>query len=86
MAGVIGKPTWVILAGGTGAALALWNQPKPPAPKATPARTVVIHQTVTRVVHTAAPSLAPGIEHTIIAVVAIILAFGVLCAVSMRRR
>jgi hypothetical protein len=80
----VNKITFFVLGGGFFLGWWLWENPQHPA-KPAPPKVTVIHQTVTRVVHDAAPSLAPGVEHTVIAVTAIVLAFGVLCAVLMRR-
>lgn len=74
--GVIGKPTWIVLAFGAGAAWIAWNwkdgASHTAAAKVAPARTVVIHETVTRVVHAAAHSPVSGTDIVLIAIAALV--------------
>lgn len=78
-----GKPTALVFGLGIGAILILWSE-KPQHPAAAPkpvTRTVVVHETVTRVVHAAAHS---GLNWPEAAVA--IVALGILCAVMFGRR
>jgi hypothetical protein len=78
-----GLAALVLAVGGLGLGWWLLAHPQKTAPAAAPKP---VTRTVIRVVHAAAPSSLTGIEHTVIIVVAIILAFGVMCAVLMRGR
>jgi hypothetical protein len=71
---VIGKPSWVALAFGVGAAWYAWHQPDShlaAAPKPV-TRTVVVHQTVTRVVHAAAHSPVSGTDIVLIVIASLV--------------
>jgi hypothetical protein len=79
----MGKPALVVLGAAAGAILILDSQhPTPPAAAPAPAtRTVVVHQTVTRIVqvgHSGLPAWA--------VVIIVIVALGALCGLTLGRR
>jgi hypothetical protein len=79
----MGKPTVLAAGLGIGAILILWSD-KPPYPAAAPkpvTRTVIIHQTVTKVVHVAGHTGLPPWAIVVIAIVAL----GTLCALTYGR-
>jgi len=69
-----GKPTALVFGLGIGAILILWSEkPQHPAAAATPVtRTVVVRETVTRVVHAAAHSPVSGTDVVLITVAALV--------------
>ena len=79
----MGKAALVVLGAAAGAILILESQhPAPPAAAPAPAtRTVIVHQTVTRIVQVAGHTGLPPWAIVVIAIVA----FGTLCALSLGR-